>query len=197
MNGITYLQLPYYYWHYFRIWADPQMEEQILPRPGVIEPYCYVTTRVPSTVYVESLGGPGWLAPSQLEFGFEPDVGYTGTFILYFYPIQAVIESTTPSYVAYGSGMQIDYTIYVTDDQHPFYGTPDSVKLYIKNGNTLINTINLSSTSGYLQNTTWDGNDVNGVHIGTGQYTLEVEVTKEGVKHSNKKNIIILKLDKV
>jgi hypothetical protein len=201
LTGSLFLYIPYYQQTGFRFWLDAEKTTEIYPENS--DPYYYYRSicfgRFPSALYIERTGDCALMDPCPLQFGYCDHFGVY-YYLLYLYPIQAKIDSTTPSYVAYGNGMQINYSVYVTNDQHTFAGTPNSVKLYIKNGDTVIRQIDdLDCVAGnYTQNYLWngkDGPDLSGDYLNPGQYTLELKLVKNEIVHSAKKDATIIKVD--
>jgi len=68
------------------------------------------------------------------------------------------------------------------------------VKLYIKYGGLIIREEDVTSDPHYYY---WDGKDGSGSYVEPGEYTLEIEATKGGVKHSDTHDFTVFKLDRV
>jgi hypothetical protein len=149
----------------------------------------------PEVLYVESWGS------ATLTLEFLPAVenlyyGWSMKDVVNFSSVQ-VWSMYVPEYIAYGTSTEIYYYILIGD-----YLTADSVKLYIKQGDTIIRQVNgLDCESSYLPHTyAWngkDGTEPSGNYLNPGEYTLEIEATKNGIKHSKKKNITIYKVTNV
>jgi hypothetical protein len=92
-----------------------------------------------------------------------------------------------PEYVCYPAEMDIGYVIYMTSGE-----SPDSVKFYIKDGETIIMQDNLPAVAGY-DIYHWEG----GTTVGPGIYTMEIEITKDGITHSDTHDFTVFELDRV
>ena len=176
------------------VWSDSHKGTRLLDGNLDIYEVDWSPCPCPPTLYVEGFSA-GSLAPVLLTHEFAPDSGIGGSGSGFcdqvnFWPIQ-VWNMNVPEFIAYESSMIFSYYIFVD-----YYGTPDSVKYYIKDGDTILREEGLDCGAGdYAQNAYWDGMDSTGNFVDAGQYTVEVEVTKNGIKHSAKQDLTIVKVD--
>lgn len=95
----------------------------------------------------------------------------------------------TPEYICYGTGTNIYYKIEPTSGW-----SPDWVKLYIKDGETIVRTQTLSNSVGE-QTVNWNGKDSEDQWVEPKEYTAEIEVRKSEKNCSDTHSITVVKVD--